>query len=74
MHQPHKREAAMPNKPLGTACARAAIRGYVLTVIEADSGDLEYVLTRGAICQRFADLHEVESWLASDEAVEVAPC
>jgi hypothetical protein len=64
--------ASAVEKRANTLRACAALAGYEFVSIEGDNGRPEYILTRGAMCERFANLDDVEIWLASIGAVEVA--
>jgi hypothetical protein len=59
-------------KRLATAQARAALRGMVLHCIENDAGRPTFIATFHALTKSFADLAEVELWLAMVDGVRTA--
>ena len=50
-------------KRLATAIARAALRGIVLQRLEADTGGVVFIASRGALTRQFDDLAAVQAWL-----------
>lgn len=68
MMQPPRKRAALAmreriNKHQTTLCARCALFGLVLNVLEDDHGKPLYVATRWAITRSFSSLQELEKWL-----------
>jgi len=51
------------HKRLAGACARAALRGITLHVLEDDRGRALYVASLHALTRQFDDLAAVETWL-----------
>ena len=54
---------ALDTKRLATATARTCLWGGVLSVIEADDGRPQIVVSRWALTRAFGDLDELEGWL-----------
>lgn len=50
-------------KRVATLCARAALAGVTLNVIENDHGQTVYIVSRWAMTRELADLDAVEVWL-----------
>lgn len=50
-------------KRLASAMAAAALAGWTLVRQEGDSGQEEFIATRGPETQRFAGLMQVEAWI-----------
>jgi len=51
------------DKTLSTLCAKAALAGVTLHVVENDDGQPAYVLSRWNLTRQLHSLDEVQRWL-----------